>query len=150
MPDDVEIRWYMADDFDAVEKLIRDLANLFNDVFDSRFFQIYMDKRLLETVPGCYVAELDGEVVGSVFADVLRDPTGAQYGYISSLMIREDCRGKGIGEKLLFKAIQYLEIIRVPRIWANVREESKAMKHLFEKHNFNKKFSVLEYKPIFI
>ncbi|MHA1683332.1 MAG: GNAT family N-acetyltransferase [Promethearchaeota archaeon] len=145
--DDTIIRWYRADDFEAVETLVRNLARLFGDSFDNRWFKMYMEKRLLETVPGCYVASCkDKGIVGSVFCDVMRDPTGAQYGYISNIMVRDECRGLGIGEKLLKKAIDFLIITGVPRIWANVREETKAMVHLFEKNKFEKKFSTFELK----
>ncbi|MHA1369688.1 MAG: GNAT family N-acetyltransferase [Promethearchaeota archaeon] len=141
------IRWYKADDYPAVETLVRDLARLFNDPFEPRWFKMYMEKRLMEIVPGCYVAENESKgVVGSVFCDVLRDPTGSQYGYISNIMIKPEFRGQGIGEKLLKAAIQYLVITGVPRIWANVREETKAMVHLFEKNHFEKKFSTYELK----
>lgn len=145
--DEITIRWYRENDYDEVEELVRKLARLFGDPFDNRWFKMYMEKRMMETVPGCYVAVCEDKgVVGSIFCDVLRDPTGAQYGYISNIMVRDDCRGKGIGGRLLNKAKDYLVMTGVPRIWANVREETKEMLHLFEKHNFEKKFSVMEFK----
>lgn len=102
----------------------------------------------MENVPGCYVAVRGAnEVVGSAFCDILRNPTGSQYGNISNIMIKKDCRGKGIGEKLLNAAMNYLTIAGVPRIWAYVREQTDAMVHLFEKHQFQKKFVVFENKP---
>ena len=48
-------------------------------------------------------------------------------------MVKDEFRGMGIGDELLDQCIQYLTIVGVPRIWANVREETKAMVHLFEK-----------------
>jgi ribosomal protein S18 acetylase RimI-like enzyme len=146
--EEVVVRWYRESDYAEVEDLVRNLARLFDDPFDARWFKMYMEKRLMDSVPGCYVA-LKGadEVVGSLFCDILRDPTGSQYGYISNIMIKKDCRGQGIGEKLLNAAMNYLTIAGVPRIWANVREQTEAMVHLFEKHQFVRKFATFENRP---
>jgi ribosomal protein S18 acetylase RimI-like enzyme len=144
----VTIRWYKENDYPEVEDLVRNLARLFDDPFDSRWFKMYMEKRIMENVPGCYVAIKDGtEVVGSVFCDILRDPTGSQYGYISNIMVKKDCRGHGIGEKLLQAAMNYLTIAGVPRVWGNVREATEAMVHLFEKTGFTRKFATYEIRP---
>ena len=141
---DIKIRWYRAEDYDAVEDLIIKLTQLFGDPFNKRWFNLYMEKRLMENVPGCYVAVHGDEVVGSIFCDILRDPTGCQYGYISNIMVKDEWRGKGIGKKLLEKAIHYLTLTGVPRIWANVREQTKEMVHLFEKNDFKRKFATYE------
>nr|MDO8116608.1 GNAT family N-acetyltransferase [Candidatus Sigynarchaeota archaeon] len=140
------IRWYKEGDYGEVEELVRNLARIFDDPFEPTWFKLYMQKRLMEPIPGVYVAIMEKKVVGSIFCDVLRDPTGAQYGYISNIMINKDCRGKGIGEKLLKAAVQYLTIAGVQRIWGNVREETMAMVHLFEKNGFKKKFTTYELK----
>jgi ribosomal protein S18 acetylase RimI-like enzyme len=146
--EEVAIRWYRESDYAEIEELVRNLARLFDDPFDARWFKMYMEKRLMDNVPGCYVAiKGANEVVGSIFCDILRDPTGSQYGYISNIMIKKDCRGKGIGEKLLNAAMTYLTIAGVPRIWANVREQTEAMVHLFEKHQFVRKFATFENRP---
>ncbi len=146
--EEVAIRWYRESDYAEIEELVRNLARLFEDPFDARWFKMYMEKRLMDNVPGCYVAiKGTNEVVGSIFCDILRDPTGSQYGYISNIMIKKDCRGKGIGEKLLNAAMNYLTIAGVPRIWANVREQTEAMVHLFEKHQFVRKFATFENRP---
>lgn len=145
---DITIRWYNSDDYEQVEALVRELAGIFGDPFDKRWFKVYMDKRAMEPVPGCFVAHCAdrSEIVGSVFCDVLRDPTGSPYGYISNVMVKKDCRGRGIGRMLIQRAVEYLTVTGVPRIWANVREETAAMVHLFEKSNFERKFIVMELK----
>ena len=147
--EEIVIRWYTRDDYASVEGLVRELASIFNDPFDDRWFKLYMEKRLMDPIPGVYVAvnNATDEVVGSAFCDILRDPTGSQYGYISNIMVNNNFRGQGIGEKLLKIATQYLTVAGVPRIWANVREETESMVHLFEKAGFAKKFSTFEYRP---
>jgi ribosomal protein S18 acetylase RimI-like enzyme len=145
--DEIAVRWYREADYPHVEDLVRNLTRYFDDPFDARWFRIYMEKRVLDTVPGCYVAVFkDEEVVGSIFCDILRDPTGVLYGSISTIIIKEDFRSKGIGGKLLIAAIKYLTIAGVPRIWGNVREGAENMVELFEKNGFSKKFTAYEYR----
>ncbi len=54
--------------------------------------------------PGCFVAERDNAVVGTVttcrFGDV---------GWVSMLLVEASCRGAGIGRNLFTKAIAYLD-----------------------------------------
>lgn len=141
----MKIRWYKEADYEAVEGLIQDLAKLFNDSFNKSWFKLYMQNRLIRTVPGVFVADQDGKVVGSIFVDVQRDPTGAQTGYISNMMVSDKHRGEGVGQKLIDNALNYLTIIGVPKIWANVREDTEALVHLFTKKGFKKKFSTFEF-----
>jgi len=144
MRKNVIFRWYRETDYQQVEDLARQLTSLFSDPFDERWFELYMGKRLMDPVSGCYVSVLGDEVIGIIFCDILRDPTGSQYGYISNMMIKSEYRGQGIGDRLLNEAKQYLTIAGVPRIWANVRDETEEMVHLFEKNGFSKKFSTFE------
>ncbi|HME56212.1 MAG TPA: GNAT family N-acetyltransferase [Candidatus Lokiarchaeia archaeon] len=144
MRKNVIFRWYRENDYKQVEDLAFQLTKLFGDPFDPRWFELYMGKRLMDNVSGCYVAVLGDEVIGIIFCDILRDPTGSQYGYISNMMIKSEYRGQGIGDRLLNEAKQYLTIAGVPRIWANVRDETEEMVHLFEKNGFSKKFSTFE------
>ncbi len=142
-----EIRMYKTQDYASVESLIRELTRIFDDPFDPRWFKAYMEKRLLSSLPGCYVAvDEEGTVIGSAFCDLLRDPTGAAYVYISNIMIKKDFRGQGVGNQLLRACIEYAKLNDVPRIWANVREENENMAHLFKRHGFEKKMVTYEYK----
>ncbi len=145
--DEYTIRWYHEPDYPYVEDLVRDLTRYFDDPFDSRWFRLYMEKRSLELVPGCYVAALEGgEVVGSIFCDILRDPTGVLYGSISTIIVKERFRSKGVGGKLLAAAVKYLTIAGVPRIWGNIRDGAEYMVEMFEKNGFSKKFTTFEYR----
>lgn len=61
--------------------------------------------RLLDLgVPGCFVAEDNGDVVGSVTTCRL-----GHAGWISMLLVESSRRGSGIGRNLFTKAIEYLE-----------------------------------------
>ena len=62
--DEISIRWYSRDDYDSVAALVRELASIFNDPFDERWFRLYMEKRLMDPIPGVYVAvNAAGDVV---------------------------------------------------------------------------------------
>ncbi len=145
--EDITIRWYREADYNYVEDLLRELTRYFDDPFDARWFRLYMEKRALDSVPGCYVAESKEKVVvGSIFCDILRDPTGLLYGSVSTIIVKEGFRSAGVGGKLLKAAIKYLTIAGVPRIWGNVREGAEYMVELFEKEGFYRKFTTYEYR----
>ncbi len=147
LKDEITIRWYHEADYRYVEDLVRDLTLYFDDPFDSRWFKLYMDKRLSELVPGCYVAALGGgEVVGSIFCDILRDPTGVLYGSINIIIVKKNFRSMGVGGKLLAAAVKYLTISGVPRIWGNIRDGAEYMVEMLEKNGFSKKFTTYEYR----
>jgi ribosomal protein S18 acetylase RimI-like enzyme len=53
---------------------------------------------------GCFLAELAGEPVGMIIATGYGKPA-----YLGTLIVKEACRGEGIGRELLLHAIQYLQ-----------------------------------------
>ncbi len=61
---------------------------------------------------GCFLAEIGGEPVGMIIA--------TQYeksGYLGTLIVKETCRGEGIGRELLLHAIRYLQTKGVESVY---------------------------------
>ena len=62
--------------------------------------------------PGCFIAERDGRIVGTV--------TTVQYqkkiAWIGMLIVHPDSRGRGVGAQLLTRAIEFLRAERIPSI----------------------------------
>jgi len=78
--EEISIRWYKEEDYEQVEALVRNLARLFDDSFDSRWFKMYMSKRLMDPVPGCYVAVKGTDIVVAfsvIYCVTLREPSMA-------------------------------------------------------------------------
>jgi ribosomal protein S18 acetylase RimI-like enzyme len=69
-------------------------------------------ERLISLEPeGCYVARLNDEPVG-----MITTTSADNYGFIGSLIIKDEYRRQGIGETLMLKAISYLQKIEVEYI----------------------------------
>jgi len=68
-------------------------------------------ERFLQAEPeGCFVAEWNGQVVGTVTTIIYE----SRFAWIGMVLVDPQLRGKGIGTALLQKAIDYLETKKVP------------------------------------
>jgi len=68
-------------------------------------------RRFLRSSPeGCFVAEWDGQAVGTVTNIVYGD----RFAWIGMVLVDPDFRGRGIGTALLVRAIEYLDSRRIP------------------------------------
>ena len=94
----------VAADLPACDEL-RQIAG-WNQTFDDW-------RRFLALSPGgCFVAEIDGAVVGTVTTVSYE----REVGWIGMLLVRPDTRGHGIGKALLLRAIEHLQNENVPCI----------------------------------
>jgi GNAT superfamily N-acetyltransferase len=67
--------------------------------------------RFLEANPrGCFVAEWNGEVAGTVTTITYEN----RFAWIGMVLVDPELRGRGIGTALLVKAIDYLDAARIP------------------------------------
>jgi predicted N-acetyltransferase YhbS len=78
---------------------------------------------------GCFVAELQGRVVGTV-ATI---PYEGRVAWIGMVIVEEGLRGRGIGTRLLERAITHLDARRVPVVRLDA---TPAGRPLYEKHGF--------------
>jgi predicted N-acetyltransferase YhbS len=68
-------------------------------------------RRFLSANPaGCFVAEHDGRVIGTVTTIVYED----RFAWIAQLLVDPEHRGQGIGAALLKRAISYLDSQNIP------------------------------------
>src|SRR5438094_746076 len=67
-------------------------------------------ERFLRASPaGCFVAELDGRVCGTATTIVYE----GRFAWIGMVLVDPECRGRGIGTRLLARAIEYLDAVGV-------------------------------------
>lgn len=78
-----------------------------------------------------WVAELDGEVVGTV--SLTTEPEGF---YIRSMAVRPGSQGLGIGHKLLDALEVHIETSEIERIFLYTTYFIQGAKELYEKHGF--------------
>ena len=85
------------------------------------------------------VAEVDGDVVGYVYAGVeplswkeLRDEAG----FIHDLLVSDDARNTGVGQQLLDAAIAWLTQRGMPRVMLWTAAPNTGAQRLFERRGF--------------
>jgi GNAT superfamily N-acetyltransferase len=87
------------------------------------------------------VAERAGEIVGYVFAGVeprswkeLRDVAG----FVHDVLVVEDARGSGVGERLVEAAAEWLLARGMPRVMLWTAEKNDLAQRLFERLGFRR------------
>jgi GNAT superfamily N-acetyltransferase len=89
---------------------------------------------------GCFVAELNGQSVGTVTTCVLD-----QVGWIGMLLVEKASRSRGVGRALLNRAIDYLESRRI----STIRLDATSMgESLYKSTGFVSQFDVTRFSGI--
>jgi len=79
-------------------------------------------ERFLRASPqGCFVAEVDGRVRGTATTIVYEE----RFAWIGMLLVDPEYRGRGIGTRLLEKAIEYLDACGIPTLKLDATPEGK-------------------------
>lgn len=79
-------------------------------------------ERFLQASPkGCFVAERDGRIVGTVTTIIYEN----RFAWIAMVLVDTQFRGKGIGSALLLKAIDYLDARRIPCVKLDATPQGK-------------------------
>ncbi len=104
-----------------------------------------------ERLPGphgwrCWVAERQGEIVGTLWLQLIEklpNPVAEaeRHAYISSLYVRPELRGQGIGSALLSTALEACRELEVDAVILWPTEESRG---LYERHGFAVRDDVME------
>lgn len=145
------IRKATADDMQAVGALGALLIRTHHDLDPRRFlpetprsangYASWLASQLKKRAVAVLVAELDGAIVGYVYAAVegydwmsLRGPAGV----LHDIVVHPAHRGHGIGELLLSAAMEFLRQRGAPRVVLSTAEGNAAAHRLFARAGFRR------------
>jgi len=145
----VKIEIATPDQIEQLRNLTQELVEGLGQDFDPKRFDWGIRRRLYDPLQrhGILIAideDKDSDVVGMIIAELRIDPFGTSEGYIKQVFLKDDYRGKGIGELLIKKAIEHLKKIKVEKIKVNIKEKAKEAANLYAKMHFKKVYEVLE------
>jgi GNAT superfamily N-acetyltransferase len=93
-------------------------------------------KRFLEASPnGCFVAEVNGQVCGTVTTISFEN----RFAWIGMVLVDPEYRGRGIGTRLLERAIEHLDKLKIPAIKLDATPQGKP---LYEKLRFQSEYEI--------
>jgi len=98
-------------------------------------------RRFLEMEPdGCFVAEWDGQAVGTTIACIL-----GSVAWIAMVLVDQEWRGRGIGKALMSHALNFLDARKIP----SVRLDATALgKPLYERLGFVVEYELARYEGV--
>ncbi|MFX1498163.1 MAG: GNAT family N-acetyltransferase [Promethearchaeota archaeon] len=145
----IKIDLATPEQINALRELTKQLVEGLGQEFDPKRFDWGISRRIYDKLQrhGILIAvdeDKDDKVVGMVIAELRIDPFGTSEGYIKQVFLKEEYRGKGIGELLIKKAIEHLRKIKVEKIKVNIKEQAKLAAQLYAKMHFKKVYEVLE------
>ncbi|MFX1451235.1 MAG: GNAT family N-acetyltransferase [Promethearchaeota archaeon] len=141
----ISIRKAKLDDMDQLSKLMKGLCERFKVTFYEKPWKLDLKYKLESAPDSVIVADDSEEIIGMVLVDIGRDPYSGQIlGQIYNFIIESDYRTKGIGSKLIEKALDYCRKKKVSLVRVNARRDVKAAIKLYEKFGFSESFIVME------
>ncbi|HKS95296.1 MAG TPA: GNAT family N-acetyltransferase [Terriglobia bacterium] len=93
------------------------------------------ERFLVASPEGCFVAEADGRVCGTVTTIIYED----RFAWIGMVLVDPEYRGRGIGTLLLEKAIEYLDRLKAPAIKLDATPQGKP---LYTKLGFGAEYEI--------
>jgi ribosomal protein S18 acetylase RimI-like enzyme len=133
--EDISIRTYSEQDKQYVSTLMRELCGVYHVEFDeSRWRRSLEEKFQHSDGAHMFVADKDGRAIGMLVADIRKGPE--RVGYITNLVVAPEYRNKGVGEKLIMKAMDFLRDNHVLVVKANLRAASDSATKFFMKMGF--------------
>ena len=93
-------------------------------------------QRFLDSSPeGCFVAEIEGQVRGTVTTISFEN----RFAWIGMVLVDPDFRGRGIGTRLLERAIEHVDGLKIPAIKLDATPQGKP---LYEKLRFLPEYEI--------
>jgi GNAT superfamily N-acetyltransferase len=107
---------------------------------------VWMKDHLQSPVWHCWVAEIDGHLIGAIWAQLVEKipnprAEAEHHAYITNFYLLEDARGRGLGSQLLRAALDWCEgrDVHAVILWPTARSRS-----LYERYGFAVRDDIME------
>jgi len=124
------------------EKDLDEIINIYGTITNSPVppeFKQVTQKRSLDEESACFVAELDGRIIGFMISNILTLGFGVtKSAWISNLGVNPEHMGQGIGKKMAEEVNRFYKIKGISHIYTSVRWDSTDMLSFFKTLGFER------------
>ena len=144
----MNIREFSEHDIDEITSLMKNLCSMKMQEFDEDRWRANLEKNMKrDSNVGVFIA-FDNDtnlVIGMAQCSVKNSDNGNRFGYISNLIVKEEQRRSGIGEKLMHHIVDYFKKNHIQSIRLALKTDlDRAAQLLFKKLGFQEIFRVFE------
>ncbi|MEX2684713.1 MAG: GNAT family N-acetyltransferase [Candidatus Sigynarchaeota archaeon] len=133
--EDIRIRTYSEQDKLYVTTLMKELCNVYHVEFDEARWRRSLEEKFKHSDNArMFVADKDGRAIGMLVTEIRMSPE--RVGYITNLVVAPEFRNKGVGERLIIAAMDFLRENHVPVVKANLRATTDSATKFFMKMGF--------------
>ncbi len=107
---------------------------------NEEYFYEYLNRDLKYKSRAIFYAEEKGEIVGFILAQWFRPLPISKFkrkGYVSNLFVKKEARKKGIANKLIETALNWLKEWKTQHISLEIHVDNKAAQQIYKKFGFS-------------
>ncbi|MBN2153008.1 MAG: GNAT family N-acetyltransferase [Candidatus Lokiarchaeota archaeon] len=133
--EDIHVRVFNEQDKSDCFLLMKELCSVYHIEFDEARWRKSLDEKFQKSDGArMFVADKDGRAIGMLVSDIRKGQE--RVGYITNLVVAPEFRNKGVGERLIMAAMDYLRESHVPVVKANLRAATDSAMKFFMKMGF--------------
>ena len=144
------IREFSERDIDEITRLMKNLCRIKEQEFDEQRWRKSIEGQMKQDNNSQVMVAFDIEtnhVLGMAYCAVKTSDNGFRFGYISNLIVKEEKRRTGIGEKIIHSIIDYFKKNHIQSIKIALKPiKNKPAEKLFTKVGFEESYRIYELK----
>lgn len=142
------LREFTERDINEITALMKNLCALKNQEFEEERWKSNLEEQMRQDTNSEVIVAFDedtNQVLGMAHCSIKRSDKGFRFGYISNLIVKEEQRRAGIGERIMHHIIDYFKRNHIESIRLALKPHlNKAAQKLFLKLGFQKIFEIYE------
>lgn len=143
------IRYAKLNDYDQMSKIFKQVDELHSDFHPEIFNQLEFDARTIDYIDSIIkdsksrliVAEENGKIIGLAKSDIVSSPDVSlfvkrDYIDISTIVVDEQYRGRGVGQKLLDRIYEWAKEVNISEVELSVFSFNETAVKFYENNGF--------------